>query len=105
MDIFVRILARVVTRKANLVPGGMPRVVMVQTADNRPFVHDRGRFRQHIRQLNPGNRGRNRAELASIFDRGIWLWVPHVDVTRPTAHPQDNDGPFLIRICRNRFLL
>src|SRR5262249_22241917 len=38
-----------------------------------------------------GDIGRLDAEFAAIFGWRIGLWIPHVDVARPAAHPENDD--------------
>ena len=66
----------------------MPRVVVVHAADDGPLVHRGGAHRQHIGQLNAGHASAHRAELAAVFDGGVGLGVPHVDVAGTAGEPE-----------------
>src|SRR5262249_15026876 len=65
---------------------------VVQTADNRPFVHDLAAHRQQVAQADSRNLCWLHAELALVLSRSIGLRVPHVDVAGAATHPQNYDG-------------
>ena len=65
---------------------------MMKTANDRPLVIHAGGHRQHIGQENAGDARTSNAELAAKLDGRIGLGVPHVDMTGPAAHPQNDDG-------------
>ena len=76
---------------------------MLQTADDGPFVHDAGGLRQEFAELDAGDRGGDRLELAPDIDRGVGLHVPGFELTGAAAHVEhDGGGGPLLRGARGR---
>jgi hypothetical protein len=50
-----------------------------------------GAHRQQVAKLDAGDAAGDGAELAAVIGRGVGLGVPHVDVARSAAHPEDDD--------------
>src|SRR5262249_44698166 len=60
--------------------------------DDRKPIHHRGDFRKHFANLDPGNFGRDRFELASDFLRRFGFDLPHVLVRRTSAQEDIDYG-------------
>ena len=78
-------------------------VVIVDAADDRAddgeLVHLRGDPRKAFADLDAGDFGRDRAELAANFLRGLGLDFPHV-LMRRAAGEEDVDHRLLSRLLR-----
>jgi hypothetical protein len=80
---------------------GVIATAMTDAAHDRQFVHDRRRLRQHFAEQDAGHIRRYRAERSTILIDRLRLRVPSFVMSRPAAHPQQNNaGPFRARANR-----
>ncbi len=81
-----------------LAPAGhaLERVVLAGRADNRAndseLGHERSDPREHLANLNAGDRGRDWLELAANLDGRLGLDVPHVLMGRAAGQKNVDDG-------------
>ena len=73
----------------------MVRAASVHRTDQRELVHSLGHFRKQLRDLNSGNVGRDRLEVA------VGLRIPGVDVARTAFEPEEDNG---VRLAGDRRL-
>ena len=66
-----------------------------KAADDGVVLGTLGQFRKVLTNLDSGNRGWYRLELAAIFRRRIRLEIEGVLMRRPTLKKNKNAGPFL----------
>ena len=94
MGVFVGVRARSMAREDHLIAPRMANIavlgVVLETADDRPFVHDPGRLGQELADLNARDPGCDRLELAANLDRSVGLHVPGFKLARPAAHVKDD---------------
>ena len=75
VDVFVRRRAGVVPREADLIPRAVPRVVVVQAADDAPLLHDFPGLGKHVGQVDPRHGRGFGAEFTAELGRGAMQGV------------------------------